>query len=918
DTAIENGLAFVEAFDASGDVLTFLRREDYIPIRCTTVERFEQELCVSFSTDVDGVVIEWNNTVGIGMPIGHLQIVAKRPMRQIYGMLKKHLDLRSFSESARQSLKSACGVQLFYDSSGWETWLGFLPKPQSGVVLSSAIIETVALRSLTELKLLLESKLRGLVGRGVAKNSLAKNNLFDIRNLRILPDDQEVILSVFDDALDCMDIGSANLEKILFSFRFGDRCGKEPVRLAIAQRASVEKITAHIAVSVSATAPALDVEHPIELFWSKQGLQQVFGRRGTLITAYSFSECGNYQSNLDGKMLHISPDLRSVCTDPGSLNFVQLYADTPHVYPRCRFHPVSAGVFLIDGLLKQRAQVDQDAVSYMQTIRNNFEQLSSIECRLEFVVTLSDVPDCIRAESLIEENKLRLLLEKYPLLVPFSHEHFVDRLRVIGQYLTSVLDKSFEECRGTGDSRAVWQTFQYELAVEKMLYGHPLCHLSRIYSINLGPGVDYPSRSKTDSNGFLSLEDFFSCCVDEYSHPPAAVYSKSVCVQRQLSKTFGIADLVAGGAALLGKRLVLILLRDLFEVGTVHGTFDAFQLSMKADGRPGAQLRIVGGTTTETLVDSIASASKAKYPMVIACLVRVLRRKGVDVHGALRAGLRELKLGYFPAVRSYDAQKHEGLYWNWTFGLWVILDVENCPAEAERMASYLTPLVVKNLETLQLCHASTLRDRKLPWVKPCIEKLEDLKLSNESMVTVLTFITCIARLMDGHFIDYYQLGRLESNLPRPVTQRLLQSRQIQDKFLMNNFNRFRLWRLHHSLPFTLTSEPNTKPASSTTTEPSPLNKDSNVVESLEPIGAIGAEGDLQQEEFGATELKHLPANYQKRWAPTELALLAELKETGTNLTKRSLFVEYQKACRSAGIPDRSFVAFKKKIERLNV
>ena len=152
-----------------------------------------------------------------------------------------------------------------------------------------------------------------------------------------------------------------------------------------------------------------------------------------LITAYSFSECGNYQSNLDGKVLHISPDLRSVCTDPGSLNFVQLYADTPHVYPRCRFHPVSAAVFLIDGLMKQRAQVDQDAVSYMQTVRNNFEQLSGIDCRLEFVLALSDIPDCVRAETLVDENKLRLLLEKYSVLLSFSHEHFVNRLRVIGQ-----------------------------------------------------------------------------------------------------------------------------------------------------------------------------------------------------------------------------------------------------------------------------------------------------------------------------------------------------------------------------------------------------------------------------------------------------------------------------------------------------
>ena len=57
----------------------------------------ELERCISFKTGIDGVV-EWNNTVGIDMLIGHLQTVWKRPVRQ-YEMLKKHLGLRSFIES---------------------------------------------------------------------------------------------------------------------------------------------------------------------------------------------------------------------------------------------------------------------------------------------------------------------------------------------------------------------------------------------------------------------------------------------------------------------------------------------------------------------------------------------------------------------------------------------------------------------------------------------------------------------------------------------------------------------------------------------------------------------------------------------------------------------------------------------------
>ena len=407
--------------------------------------------------------------------------------------------------------------------------------------------------------------------------------------------------------------------------------------------------------------------------------------------------------------------------------------------------------------------------------------------------------------------------------------------------------------------------------------------------------------------------------MDEYTHPPVSVYSKSECIKRQMSKTYGVLDLIHASKTVLGKRLVYILLKDLYDVGNVHGTFDDFHLGLKIESRPDTQLKVVGGTTITAMVDLVAKAKKAKYPMVIACLLGTLQQKGEDVCEALKAGVRELKLGYFPAVRVYDAQKHEGLYWNWSFGLWVILDVENCPAESDRMANFLTPLIVHKLENLKLCHAFTLRNRKLPWLKPCIEKLEDLHLSNEDMITVLTFITCIARLMDGHYIDYYRLDRLERALPRPVTQRLLQALQIQDKFLMNNFNRFRLWRLHHSLPFQLINEPWCKPVVKTTTETSLVKEFTHEVESLEPPGTVSDENDvvnLHQENRVFAEIKHLPTNYQKHWLPHELAILADLKEKRSNLTKRSLYMEYQKECRAVGIPDRSFAAFKKKLERM--
>lgn len=924
ETAFENGAAFVGAIEkCAGNVHTFLYRDDYIPIRCTTIEPYEQDVCLTFEKDVDGVVIEWKNLVGIGMPVSYLQIIPKhaRPLKSIYGMLKKHLDLRSYSENARMSLKHSVGVQLVYNSDGWETWLGFIPKTELGIEYSSAILEKASFRAINELKVILQQKLRALIGKGIAKDTLAKNNLFDLSRLRILPDDQDHILKVFDEALKAINLSlMPSIRIILFTFRFGDKC-HSPLQLPISKRMEVENITIHSGVNISASAPSLDIDLPVELFWSKEGIQEIVGKRGSMITAFSFSECGNYQSNLDGKMLHISPQLSSVCKYQDAIRFVQLYADLPHRYPAKRFHPVSAAIFLVDGIIKNRSALDRDACRYIQEMKNNFEQIVDAKCRLEFVMKLPSVPDVVDPQSLINETKLQNLLKEFPLLIPFCHEKFVSYLQMIGLYLTGKLETSLQSSRGTGEGKAVWHSFQHELAVEKLLFGHPLCHNSRLYSINLGPGVDYPSRSKSDANGFLSFQDPYCCCVDEFTHPPAYVYSNSEIVRSQMSKTFGVIDLINGSKTVLGARLVWIFLKDLYDIGNVYCTFAAFHLSLKADNEGGSRMKITGGTTVRTLVELIVTAKRAKYPMVISCLLAMLQLKGADIHESLAAGMRHWNLGYFPALRLYDSQKNAGLYWNWSFGFWVLLDTEQCPEDSSRMAKFLTPLVVNNLEILKLCYASSLRNKELPWIKICIDKLRELKLENKELVTVLTFVTCVARLMAGHYVDFYNLERLERSLPKPVTQRYLQSLQIQDKFLLKNFNKFRLWRIHHSLPFKIVNDSNPKSVNVTDNELRAERK-SNVtqleeVDQIEPIvNAIGHEdNEIVQECFGTKERKHIPTNCQKHWTPCEISILADVLDKHSDMNRKSMYEQYQLACSALGIPDRSFFAFKVKLDR---
>ena len=79
ETAFENGTAFVNWFEKySGNVNTFLQRDDFIPVRWTSIDAYKQELCLTLKKDVDGVVIEWKNAIGIGMAVSHLQIVPRQ------------------------------------------------------------------------------------------------------------------------------------------------------------------------------------------------------------------------------------------------------------------------------------------------------------------------------------------------------------------------------------------------------------------------------------------------------------------------------------------------------------------------------------------------------------------------------------------------------------------------------------------------------------------------------------------------------------------------------------------------------------------------------------------------------------------------------------------------------------------------
>jgi hypothetical protein len=155
--------------------------------------------------------------------------------------------------------------------------------------------------------------------KGVASETFAKNNLDNAKRIFVLPSDQCIILRAFQTALDDTEITELpHFCTILLTFRFGEKC-RSPLVLPIDDSTRIRKICVHIGHTISCEFA--------DLFWARQGLQEVLGSKCNLSTTYSFLECANAQSGLDRSKLDISADLRAVCTYPGNIQFVQLYSD---------------------------------------------------------------------------------------------------------------------------------------------------------------------------------------------------------------------------------------------------------------------------------------------------------------------------------------------------------------------------------------------------------------------------------------------------------------------------------------------------------------------------------------------------------------------------------------------------------------
>lgn len=165
-------------------------------------------------------------------------------------------------------------------------------------------------------------------------------------------------------------------------------------------------------------------------------------------------------------------------------------------------------------------------------------------------------------------------------------------------------------------------------------------------------------------------------------------------------------------------------------------------------------------------------------------------------------------------------------------------------------------------------------------------------------------------------MDYDKLEKLMREMV--LNQYRIRTLEIQSKLLLSHFNKFKLFRLHHSIPFKLTPlEP--KSATAQTEQTAEFSENVNS-ENEEESNRITEEGSIlsnQDVYFRAPTCVPAAVTCKQRWDSKELELLHDVwSGRSESASMKSLYDAFKQKCMQTDIPFRTFKAFAHKVTRL--
>ncbi len=894
--AQDNTSNLLEPFTAAETVKDFLIDGSIVtPFNAATVS---QSLKVfDYNFDLDGICIQLDRLAAIRAGLHYLHL--KPPKGNLaghYHILKKHFDLKSMNTEGRNALKKTYGLYVAVLDGGYFLNLTVVPedfsKPDPGLTGMFAYVK--AGERLTEVWEAFRNELKKLAPADMARPTVRKNSWKDLSNWNVLPQDQEFILNLLDQAISETTKGCP-VRILITVTKFGQK-QTNPLHLsAIADVQAVSQVSVHAAVVVIAKDPR------IHLLWARAGLEDLIGTEGTLYSTLSIFEAVNYSSNLHGRPFQWDRRLGNLLT-PAKITFLQLYADSPHQHIKGTFlykHPVS-GCIVTCGLCHKdtnKAMVSRalDYIDHVEELAT--KMISQINLRMEVVGLFEKergIPSVLDPSEFFRLPALNHIMSTVPLILPFLDDDQGKGLTTVLKdtlmYLVNTMREEFNTHIFIGGFLSSWTVYQAELAVEETLWGHPLSSVDKQWSVSLGTDT-VSGNSQTFMRGFLALAPPNSACVSN-EPPPLCNWTRDPLQVSRFERVFPLADLLEAAPSLVGAQMIRIFLGDLYKRN------DRIPLGAMAGNT--APRKIKCAVSVDTVAADLATRDSFHAPNTFGRARAICVKKGLDVTECLILGFRELKVKYFPAYTLRDVRKKKILGWN-GYDWYELTERGMAPSKQARAAS-LTGDVIIEIERRNLSFSKNLdiyRDNGMPWMESILTRLPP-KMDPSQELKLLTFLSCVGMLMNNDYIVYEHLKTLMCELPLP--QARLQVLRIQSGIILPKVLGATVWKLADDIPYRMAPRPATQKLSK---RKEPEKEPEQPMEDVQ-----GVDEDEDAPPTPPVKSRCLPVTTHRLWSKEELGFIELHGEL------RDAYTFYVKKTQAAGLPARNLSAFKRRRNKI--
>lgn len=898
DVGVLNAATLNDAVEQCRSIDEFLHADLNMSFHSTYIADPENLFHTSY--DVDGLVMELKRLTGLLAMVHYVLLpeVQAHMLKYSYHIVKKHFDLTASTPEGIQALRNSVCHTLGYVDGGYHLSLVFLPsclKDPDTRLFKRPWYNSHACELLNNIRHTFQFLLSQASVKDKCRPTLQKQISSETSSFHVLPQDCYYIYSLLDQAI----TGSTGCDFIrpaLFLTRFGQKLNDNLDLTDVVAPAEVASLSVHLACTVSAR----DTE--IHTLFSRFGLENLVGSRGSLYSVLGMHEATNYQTDLDHLPLTLSDSLLRVLKDDGRLTFLQLYVDSPHVHLKMPFkHPVS-GTIVTCGLSHpqfQKALLSR-AEMYVMHMKDLKEKLvSQLSLRIEQVRLYEDwVPTAICPGEHFCEPALFAMLGENALVIPFSeraYEHgLLSTLSRVLDHVVTELWRLYMTSEGVARYDACWKSFQIELLLEELFYGHPLSTGDYSISVSLGTNTVNP-KSLTHTRGFIGLAPHTSASAGD-EPPPLHHWTRDDLQRMRIERIFPLCQTLDATPAVIGSVLLKLLLCDIYRRNTQIPI-----LALSADKPPG---RLAGSQKLEVLCENLSIQKSFPAPLTFGRARLILVRAGIDVKSCLMQGFREENLKFFPSFLFRNPKGAHKIFWNTRD--YMVLEFEGSALLLSSVAN-ATLKVCTEIERRSLAfnrYLEKYRECGMIWMAKVLRRLP-VQLGGELHLKVITFVSCVAMIMNGDYVDYQHLRTLLEEMSPHVTQAMLQKFLIQSKFSLPKVYNFLVYKLHETIEYRVQQKPKVIPVVK--------KKEAAEMEQQQPYEDVQAVDDQDNiRPMMRSEHRTLPANTQRQWTEEEALLI----NVDPQVKDKAAYAMYVKTCHEKQVAIRTFKSFQGKRRRI--